>query len=80
MKNVQADVKLNVAELPTVKCECGNVTFHASFILKKVSALISPSGKETTAPIQVFSCVKCNKLMPMADDAKRQVMGDIETE
>jgi hypothetical protein len=31
-----------------------------AFLLRKVSALISPTGKETVVPIQVFACDSCN--------------------
>lgn len=29
--------------------------------LKKVSALVSPSGEESIAPIQTFVCTQCGK-------------------
>jgi hypothetical protein len=27
--------------------------------LRKVSALVSPTGKETIVPMQLFACIKC---------------------
>jgi uncharacterized Zn finger protein len=48
-----------------VKCErCdqnGNhsETFQNLFIIKKVSALLSPNGKELHVPIPVFACAEC---------------------
>ena len=55
--------KMNVdlSQASDMKCiDCGNKTFVPTFVLKKVSALLSPSGKETTAPIQIFSCARCH--------------------
>jgi ribosomal protein L37E len=49
-----------------IVCEnCGNLTFQEVLLMKKVSALVSPNGKEGIVPIPTFSCVACgyvNKL------------------
>ncbi len=42
--------------------ECGSAAFHPAFLLRKVSALISPTGKETVIPIQVFACDSCGHI------------------
>ena len=39
--------------------ECGCKSFHPPFLIRKVSALLSPSGKESIIPIQVFACDSC---------------------
>ena len=65
----QAAPKMNAAQLPTMRCiACNNFTFNSSFVIKRVSALISPSGKETMAPIQIFTCVACGTLLPSPGD------------
>ena len=33
-----------------------------SFVLKKISALVSPSGQEGLVPVQVFSCGNCGQV------------------
>lgn len=66
--DINPNINLNASELPTIKCRCGNFTFASSFILKKVSALVSPSGKETIAPIQIFTCIYCGSILPIGDD------------
>lgn len=51
---------VDIKSMPDVECsECGNKSFTQSFLLKKVSALLSESGKPGYYPIQVFSCTKC---------------------
>ena len=65
----QAQVKLNLSDTETIVCEkCGNGLFIQSFFLKKISALVSPTGQEAVIPIQVFSCGDCGtipkKMMP----------------
>ena len=57
----EINVDLNAAE--TMTCdECGNNEFVPTYIIKKVHALMSPTGKNTLAPIQVFKCGKCNHI------------------
>ena len=53
-------VELDMSKADTVQCqECGNASFIQSFFLKKISALMSPTGKEAIIPVQVFSCGNC---------------------
>ena len=40
------------------KCECD--LFNPVVMLRKVSALVSPNGKETMLPVQLFACVACD--------------------
>ena len=68
-QQVQVDLK----QADTIKCkECGNYLWIQSFILKKLSALVSPTGQETMIPVQVFSCGNCGKvpdnMMPKGDE------------
>ena len=63
------NIKLDASQLPTLRCiNCGNYTFEASYVIKKVSALVSPTGKETVAPIQVFTCTSCASILPVGDN------------
>jgi len=56
----KAEVQLDLNEADTITCqECGNASFIQSFFLKKISALMSPTGKEAIVPVQVFSCGNC---------------------
>lgn len=42
------------------KCEkCENLFFNAVFMLKNISALASPNGREINFPVQTFACTKC---------------------
>ena len=61
MNNTQQP-KLNVdlSKAQDVVCDnCGNYTFQEVVLMKKVSALISPTGKEGIIPIPVFACNAC---------------------
>lgn len=39
--------------------QCGNQYFKQVFRMKKVSALVSPSGQEEVITMPVFVCTKC---------------------
>ena len=42
--------------------ECENITFTEVIIIKKVSAIMSPTGKPIMAPIKTFQCAKCGHI------------------
>jgi|TARA_R110000744_G_scaffold70657_1_gene142704 hypothetical protein len=59
----QAQVQISPSDLTDVLCEkCDNQTFELVFLFKKLSAILSPSGKETLVPLQVYSCAKCSHI------------------
>ena len=52
---------LDLSKATNIKCEvCLNSTFKQTLMLKKMSALVSPDGKETIIPMAVFACEKCS--------------------
>ena len=56
----QPGVQIDISKADTIQCEdCGNASFIQAFFLKKISALMSPTGKEAIVPMQVFSCGNC---------------------
>ena len=50
-----------VLEQPDYQCECGGTTFKELLRVKKISALISPTGREALIPYEVLVCNKCEK-------------------
>ena len=60
MNNDVVNISVGLENTDALECdECGSTTFRPAFLLRKVSALMSPSGKETIVPIQVFACDSC---------------------
>ena len=45
-----------------IYCSCGNAMFSDKIMLKKISAIVSPTGNEELLPINVLVCDKCNKI------------------
>ena len=56
----QGQQQLDISKADTIQCDdCGNASFIPAFFLKKISALMSPTGQEAIVPIQVYSCGNC---------------------
>lgn len=54
---------LDLSKADTYTCEsCGNDRFTVQYLIKKFSALISPTGQEMLTPISCFACTKCNHI------------------
>ena len=63
MNNPQPQMQVDLSQTTAVKCEsCGHDIFIPAFKMRKMSALLSPHGKETMIPMQVFACAKCGHI------------------
>tara|TARA_R110002020_G_C15974931_1_gene747895 strand:- start:424 stop:663 length:240 start_codon:yes stop_codon:yes gene_type:complete len=63
-KQVQVDLK----DADTMKCQkCENSIFIQGYVIKRISAIVSPTGKEVIAPIQVFNCGNCGEMLPLQE-------------
>ena len=63
----------NATTLECEKCQCK--AFKQSLMLKKLSALISPTGKEALIPVAVFVCEQCGHINKEFEDAEIQQAG-----
>lgn len=59
------NIHVDLNRVPSERCSCGSSTWTVVYIIKKLSALVSPNGKETIVPVQVFACTKCGKISPL---------------
>jgi hypothetical protein len=68
MQQKQPDLSL----AQDIVCEnCQNLTFQEVLLMKKVSALMSPNGKEGIVPIPTFACVACGYVNEMFRPLKK---------
>jgi hypothetical protein len=79
MQNLQQPrlTQQDVMNATTILCEeCGNKTFSPVFVIKHISALLSPTGQETNVPMQTFACSKCShvntEFMPPEAEDRRE--------
>jgi len=57
---LKTQMNINPKELKDIKCEnCGCKYFRQVTAFKKVSALVSPTGKEQVVPVPTFRCDEC---------------------
>ena len=63
MNREQPGLNVDFNQTTAETCEsCGNNTFTQVYQMRKLSALLSPTGQETMIPMQVFACVKCDHI------------------
>jgi len=59
----QANINLNPEDLEDVLCEkCENQMFEQIYLFKKLSAVLSPTGKDTFVPLQSYKCTECGHI------------------
>ena len=67
-------VQVDLSQAETMKCEyCGNYIFIKGSIIKRLSALMSPTGEEALVPIEIYSCGNCGKV-------PKTMLGDVGIE
>jgi|TARA_Y100000361_G_C10855470_1_gene186570 hypothetical protein len=49
--------------------ECGGMGFRQTMMLKKLSALVSPTGQEALIPVAAFACDSCGHINKEFRDA-----------
>ncbi len=60
MAKQQTPVNLDLTNAQDVVCDnCGNYTFNEVVLMKRISAIVSPTGKEAIVPIPTFACNAC---------------------
>ena len=63
MNREQPGLNVDFSQTTSEVCEsCGNDTFTQVYHMRKLSALLSPTGQETMIPIPVFACAKCGHI------------------
>ena len=74
MPGQKQQVKVDLSQAETMKCEyCGNYIFIKGSIIKRLSALMSPTGEEALVPIEIYSCGNCGKV-------PKTMLGDVGIE
>ena len=64
----KANVQVDLNDAETMTCQkCDNKIFIQGYVIKRISAIVSPTGKEVIAPIQVFNCGNCGEMLPIKE-------------
>ncbi len=51
-----------VKDAKFIECDCGGTMFSEKIMLKKISAIVSPTAKEEIFPMNVLVCESCGKV------------------
>ena len=67
----------HLAQADSVTCDsCGNHTFVGVMMMKRISPILSPTGKEAVVPIQTFACNACGfvnkQFLPVMDSDEEE--------
>lgn len=60
--------KIKLTDQPWFQCECGGFMFESGLLAKKISSILSPSGKDELYPIDVLYCKSCGLVPKMMYD------------
>ena len=61
----QPQMNVDFTQTSAEICEkCENDTFTQVFKMRRLSALLSPTGQESMIPLQAFACAKCGHINP----------------
>ena len=55
--------QVNLEQTLGLSCECGHTLFESSFILRKVSGLMTGTGQPGIVPITLFTCKSCGTVL-----------------
>lgn len=71
-RNTQAaNMTSNLLAADNEQCDkCGSYFFRETTVLKKLSALMSPTGKEELIPLPIWVCDKCGEPAPTLKNNK----------
>lgn len=65
----ESPVRVDLSSAPYIKCDaCGDMRFETVYLIKKLSALMSPTGKEEIIPLgppimpPIFACMACGHI------------------
>ena len=63
MQQNLGNTQLDLTQTSAIQCDdCGKENFVIKFKLRRLSALVSPSGEEMIIPMQVFACASCGHI------------------
>ncbi len=65
-QSTTADVNVDLKKAETLECKkCNNNVFLLTYIIKRISPILSPNGQEAIVPVQVYSCGSCGEILDM---------------
>lgn len=54
-------INVNPNDTTEIKCACGSLVFQECFMMRRISAILSPTGREEQFQIPVPVCIACGR-------------------
>jgi hypothetical protein len=73
-------IRVDLTQAPWMECSEKNKLFETKLLFKKLSSLLSPSGKEEFIPLEAIVCTKCGKIPSFFFDKAQGVPEDMKSD
>ena len=62
---------VDLSKTTIISCEsCSGKTFKQTMLIRKMSAIVSPTGQEAIVPVAAFCCEQCGHINKEFQDAE----------
>jgi hypothetical protein len=61
LENQNQVINIKPEDTEVVKCECGGEFFSEGFMMRRISAIMSPTGREEVFNIPIPLCIICGR-------------------
>tara|TARA_R100000234_G_C4952152_1_gene157829 strand:+ start:316 stop:555 length:240 start_codon:yes stop_codon:yes gene_type:complete len=76
-ENPGLNVNIDPKDLEDVVCDkCGSQCFEQTFLFKRLSAVLSPTGQETMIPLQIYRCADCGNINDIFLPKQAEIQGE----
>jgi hypothetical protein len=79
MENSETPIKVDLTQTPWIKCDGGNMIWKSGMLFKKLSPLMSPTGKEELIPAEVIICEKCGMIPKFFWEKAKEIPDEIKS-
>lgn len=73
-------IQIDLTQSPWTECEKKNKLFEGKLLFKRISPLISPSGKEEYVPLEVIVCTQCGKIPKFFYERAKDVPEELKSD
>ena len=68
MNQDMANMNIDIDKTTEMICEgCEHTRFIQAYEMRKLSALVSPTGQAAVIPVPIFVCAECNDRLNLED-------------
>lgn len=72
-------IKVDLSSDPWIKCGGGNQLWDTAMLFKRLSPLMSPTGKEELVPAEVVICKTCGKVPKFYWEKAKEIPEDLRS-